>query len=183
MSSALDQALAADFNAISPVPSSLASAVSSLQTLTTTTPHDTSFTAVKGILYGRKSWRRVRLVSNGNEGTLTVPAGHAQADVEAICQMFMSESNPPGGICAMSVSAIYAEIVSNLSLLETSKMSDGKGVLWASGELASGDPGDSAYLLSALVNITEPKYIPEPTIADLERLQSQGLISASIPVA
>ena len=152
--------IVAAYNALSPVPASLAAAAATLNAQTVAAVVDTGFIPVMGLLYARTSWKRVQQVASGAIAPATLPANTTAAQVQALCQMLVDGARPPGLPLAMSVSGINATAQADLATLAAAKLTDGKGVIWAAGELASGDPGDAAALLGTLVNVQVPKWQP-----------------------
>ena len=167
--------LAAAYNALSPAPASLSAACTTLNAQTTPVTADTGFIPVMGILYARTSWKRVQQVATGALAPTTLPSGVTAAQVQALCQMLVDGARPPGMPLAMSVSGINATAQADLATLAATKLGtagdgagNGKGIIWAAGELASGDPGDAAVLMAELVNLTVPTWQPAVTVGDLQ---------------
>ncbi|HVA62637.1 MAG TPA: hypothetical protein VNF74_02845 [Terriglobales bacterium] len=152
--------LAAAYNALSPVPASLTTACATLNAQTTPVTADTGFIPVMGILYARGSWKRVQQVATGALVPTTLPSGTTAAQVAALCQMLVDGARPPGMPLAMSIAGINSTAQADLATLAAAKLGDGKGVIWAAGELTSGDPGDAAVLMAELVNLTVPTWQP-----------------------
>ena len=163
-------ALATAYAALEPAPTSLAAAAAMLNAQMQPSIADTTFISILGILYARQSWNRVQQIATGAltvaQGSLA--SGATSGQVQAICQMLVDGARPPGLPLTMSNPAINAAVQTDLRILADTKLSDTKGIIWAAGELASGDPGDSQILLAELTNIQTPIWSPAITIGVLQ---------------
>jgi hypothetical protein len=113
---------------------------------------DTTGTAVRGVLYPRGSWDRVQQCAIAPASVVSGGLSVAvQATVTSLVKL--ADQNAP---VPMSIAAVKAKALADLNTLMTTKLSDGKGILWAAGELSAGDAGDSAVLIALLVNPTIP---------------------------
>ena len=160
MSNWTDAELLAAWQALSPTPATLADGAALLAAQTVATVADTAGAPVMGVLFARGSWVRVQEVVDGAYSTLPV-------NVVAVCQTLVAQANQNLPVM-MSVPAVSTAVQASLALLAATKLPDGKGIIWAAGELASGDPGDPAALMAALVNLMAPRFVPAPTAGDLQ---------------
>ena len=168
-------ALKVAYAALSPVPASDEAAATTLNAQTVTVTVATSFPAVMALLYARGSWRRVQQVASGDiaASTLTPPTGSTASDVVAICQMLVSQARPPGAPIDMTVASVSSAVQADLTLLADTKLTDGKGVIWAAAEYASGDPGDAAVLMATLAQATLPAWSRTITEGDVQTARAQ----------
>ncbi len=148
--------IAAAYHALSPVPASLTAAAATLNAQTVADAVDTDGGAMRGVLYTRapagqpSSLERVMSVAGG-QATVSTPApGYTVAQVVVLAQT-LAGILQRGDPFPMTIPAVATKAASDLGVLMASKLADGKGILWAAGELASGDPGDGAVLLGTLV--------------------------------
>ena len=164
--------IAAAYKALSPVPASLAAAAAALNAQTVADVVNTDGASMRGVLYTRtpagapSSLERVMSVAAG-VATVTTPApGYIAAEVVVLAQT-LAGILQRGDAFPMTVPAVAAKANSDLGVLMASKLADGKGILWAAGELASGDPGDGAALIGTLVNVQVPRWQPALTNRDI----------------
>jgi len=159
--------VAAAFNALSPVPASLAAGVVSLNTQTTTlTGQNISTQAAFDILESSATgdWAKIVLRSRGT----------------------LSGSSPPTATDNAVSAAIEATVLlqSGEATIETSNA--GVAALlssWLSALVTSGDMSSaSEAAILAMTSVTSPAWQPPLEIADLQACQAQGFISSSIAV-
>ena len=129
-----------------------AAALALVQQVTIPGPADTTGTAVKGALYARGSWSRVRLFAQQG---LTGDAAHDS--VWAIAQTLVEQANNDEAMPITSA-PIAEQVQRDMIALAAFKLPDGKGVIWASGELTADDAGDAAVLIASLGTASVPKF-------------------------
>ena len=153
------------WNSLSPTPTTLDDGVAKLSALTVMRISDTDGASMRGLLYTRapagkpSSLERLQSVAAGLETVTTPASGYSSAQVVVLAQE-LSDILQRGDPFQMTVAAVATKATSDLSVLMGSKLADGHGILWAPGELASGDPGDAAVLMGTLVNLTVPVFQP-----------------------
>jgi hypothetical protein len=129
---------------------------------TVQTTVDTTALAVRGVLYPRGSWDRIKGVALG------LYTGLSNAAVIA-CHNLVDAANAGDPVPYASVPGVAAKIGADLDTLAATKLTtlDGKGIIFAAGEFAVGDTGDKALLLGALTQATQPWSVSKGMTAPL----------------